>query len=184
MRAGRFIKTMRMTANYRNELLVSLALVALAGCAKQQGLWQDVNAGMTADQLKAIRPAAHKISAKEWENYPMNCNYADNPVTLQNIQFRVCYVMPQGTVERVVLHSGSTDDGTAGNDLKTWLAQKYGGPTSDSCVENALGQECDTVWSNGETAITLLKLDDSKLDRTFSYQVRYSLRRNAENSNL
>jgi hypothetical protein len=129
---------------------------------------------MTVAQLKAVRPAVHRIAGKEWLHYVVTCTYADNPVTVWNVRFNVCYAMPKGKVEQVILES-DVNGVTSPEQIKSALTEKYGRSISDTCEANAVGNECHTIWRSKTATVELEHLDFSNIqnDTSHTLNIRY-----------
>jgi hypothetical protein len=117
-------------------------------------LWQGVRAGMTADELKSVRPNVRHLSLSEYAtlDYPKGCTYVDSQkIPLDLVDFNVCYALNDRGVRDVVLYANTLSNPI--QSLKPFLVGRYGHPELEQCQEFFDNRKCDVVFRHGGVQI-------------------------------
>ena len=131
--------------------IIAGAVAALAAnSAAAQVLWQNIEAGMTAAEIRRAQPHASVVTgAKEtlrggWAS----CELSVRSYEVQGHNFSVCFFMREGKLIQVMMRSGAPSI-VAFRSLGDLLRAKYGqelSPAPDPCRRIGSMNMCELKW--------------------------------------
>lgn len=129
---------------------VFVLAAAISACAASpvsaQQLWQNINAGMTADQVRALYPDADRRSD--------STIVRDFQVSAE-CEATVDIMHEAGTVTEVRLRGGASLGGRCADTILAALSSRYGQPASESEVDGSLFRRPSHLYVWNRDGITL-----------------------------
>jgi hypothetical protein len=131
------------------KLIFAVAAMLVATPASAVTLWQNIEHGMTTDQVRALYPAGAHVQHRE-----NRTDIEEFRVTAQ-CEADVHIYYAGGTVDRVVLRGGGSIGGRCSDTVLTALSSRYGEPLSRDRRERSLLSREGTVYVWNRDGVTL-----------------------------
>lgn len=149
--------------------LSCLAALAAATPAFSQTLWQNLNVGMSPQQIMAAKPEAVRQDNPDHLASGAECQLKIQHFELLADDYSVCFFILDGKLAQVTLHHNGKPSKSDFDNVATALSAKYGRPYSEK--PNALGYEADWVLDSGVN-ISMVLFDKYTPLLNINYQTR------------